>query len=181
MTQDGEQILDPHAWNRAWNGMIYSQNITRALIATDPADAADFRASGTRYAAELHELDDWAGKLVGSVPAGRRKIITSHDAFGYMGAAYGIDFRAPVRFSTESEASAAGIAALIDQIRHERITAFFIENSNDPRLLEQIAAATGARLGGTLYAESLSQPQGPAPTYVEMFRYNIELIVSAMR
>jgi zinc/manganese transport system substrate-binding protein len=181
MTQAGQRILDPHAWNCAANGVIYAQNITRALVATDPADAADFHASGARYQAELRELDDWARKLVGTVSVDRRKIITSHDAFGYMGAAYGIDFRAPVRFSTEAEASAAELAALIDQIKHEGIKEVFIENSNDPRLLEQIAAATGARVGGTLYAESLSPPRGPAPTYVKMFRYNIELLVSGLR
>jgi zinc/manganese transport system substrate-binding protein len=181
MTQEGERILDPHAWNCAANGVIYAQNITRALVATDPADAADFRASGARYQAELRELDDWARKRVGTVPADKRKIITSHDAFGYMGDAYGIDFRAPVRFSTEAEASAAEIAALIDQIKHEGIKAVFVENSNDPRVVEQIAAATGAHLGGTLYAESLSPPQGPAPTYVKMFRYNIERLVSGIR
>jgi zinc/manganese transport system substrate-binding protein len=180
MTQAGERILDPHAWNCAANGMIYAQNITRAVVATDPADAADFRASGARYQAQLRELDDWARKLVGTVSADRRKIITSHDAFGYLGDAYGIDFRAPVRFSTEAEASADEIAALIDQIKHEGIKEVFVENSNDPRLVEQIAAATGAHLGGTLYAESLSPPAGPAPTYVKMIRYNIEILVSGM-
>jgi zinc/manganese transport system substrate-binding protein len=97
-----------------------------------------------------------------------------------MGAAYGIDFKAPLGFSTESEASATAVAALIDQIKKEQIKAVFLENSNDPRLVEQIASATGAKLGGTLYAEALSEANGPASTYADMFRYNIETLVSGM-
>jgi zinc/manganese transport system substrate-binding protein len=105
----------------------------------------------------------------------------SHDAFGYMGAAYGIEFRAPVGFSTEAEPSASTVAALIDQIKRDNIRAVFLENATDPRLVEQIAAATGVRLGGTLYAEALSPPSGPAPSYVAMFRYDIETLVNGMR
>lgn len=181
MSEDGREIPDPHAWNSAANGAVYAANIARALIAADPADAADYRANDSRYEAELRALDAWAHREVETIPAGRREVITSHDAFGYMGAAYGIEFRAPIGFSTEAEPSASEVAALIDQIKRDKIKAVFLENSNDPRLVEQIAAATGARLGGTLYAEALSPPGGPAPTYVEMFRYDIETLVAGMR
>lgn len=181
MEEDGKQIPDPHAWNSAANGVIFARNITAALVKADPQHAADYEANGAKYQSELRALDAWAHEEVARVPAAKRKIITSHDAFGYMGAAYGIEFHAPVGFSTESEASAADVAGLIDQIKREKIKAVFLENSNDPRLVEQIAAATGAKLGGTLYAEALSTSDGPAPTYAKMFRYNIETLVKGMQ
>jgi zinc/manganese transport system substrate-binding protein len=181
MEEDGEEITDPHAWNSAANGVIYAKNITSALEKADPAHAADYEARGAKYEHLLQTLHDWALQLVGTVPTEKRKVITSHDAFGYLGAAYYIDFHAPVGFSTESEASAADVAALIDQIKKEHIKAVFLENSNDPRMVEQIASATGAELGGALYAEALSEADGPASNYAKMFRYNIELLVKGMR
>lgn len=180
MEEDGKEITDPHAWNSAANGVIYVRNITAALAKADPRHAADYRKQGKRYEDRLKELDSWARRLVASIPAQKRKVITSHDVFGYLGAAYGIEFRAPVGFSTESEASAADVAGLIDQIKRERIKAVFLESSNDPRMVRQIAAATGAHLGGTLYAEALSGPDGPASDYVSMFRHNINLLVKGM-
>jgi zinc/manganese transport system substrate-binding protein len=181
MEEDGQEITDPHAWNSAANGVIYAKNITAALEQADPADATDIAARGQKYEHQLDTLHSWAEQLVKTVPVEKRKIITSHDAFGYLGAAYGIEFKAPVGFSTEAEASAADVAGLIDQIKKENIKAVFLENSNDPRLVKQIAGATGATLGGTLYAEALSGPDGPATTYAKMFRYNIELLVKGMK
>jgi zinc/manganese transport system substrate-binding protein len=180
MVDDGQEITDPHAWNSAANGVIYAQNITKALIAADPDDATDYKTNDEAYEKKLWQLDAWARREVQAIPQKKRKIITSHDAFSYMGAAYGIEFKAPLGFSTESEASATDVAALIDQIKKEQIKAVFLENSNDPRLVEQIASATGAKLGGTLYAEALSDANGPAPTYTDMFRYNIETLVEGM-
>ncbi len=180
MVDDGKQITDPHAWNSVANGVIYARNITEALAKADPSDAADIRASGARYVKQLQDLDAWARTQVNGLPVGKRKIITSHDAFGYMGAAYSIRFSAPEGYSTESEASARDVAALIEQMKKEKIKAVFLENSNDPRLVQQIASATGARIGGKLYPEALSEPDGPAPTYARMFRYNIETLVHGM-
>ena len=179
--ENGRLITDPHAWNSAANGVLYVQNIIDALVAADPADAADYRTRGARYVSELRSLDAWVRREVMSIPPDKRRIITSHDAFGYLGAAYGIEFRAPLGYSTEAEPSAAAVASLIEQIKREKIRAVFLENSNDPRLTGQIASATGARLGGTLYAEALSAPDGPAPTYVQMFRHNIETLLAGMR
>jgi zinc/manganese transport system substrate-binding protein len=180
MDEDGKETVDPHAWNSAANGVVYAENITRALIKADPGHAADYRANGDAYEARLRALDQWARQAVGRIPVARRRVITSHDAFGYMGAAYGIRFLAPVGFSTESEASASEVARLIDQIRRTRIHAVFLENSNDPRLIEQIASETGVRLGRTLYPEALSTADGPAPTYARMFRYNVETLLRGM-
>lgn len=181
MEEDGAEITDPHAWNSAANGAIYAKNIAAALVKADPAHAADYEARGAKYEHQLQTLHDWAVQLVNTIPAEKRKVITSHDAFGYLGAAYGIEFHAPTGVSTESEASAATVAALIDQIKKEHIKAVFLENSNDPRMVQQIAAATGAELGGTLYAEALSDSDGPATTYAKMFRTNIELLVNGMK
>jgi len=181
MEDDGKEITDPHAWNSAANGVVYAQNVTKALAAADPAHAATYQANGAKYEAELKDLDGWARREVATIPEAKRKVITSHDAFGYLGAAYGIEFRAPVGFSTESEASAGDVAKLIDQIKHEHIKAVFIENATDPRLVQQVAKASGAQMGGELYAEALSTEDGPASTYAKMFRCNITTLVGGMK
>lgn len=181
MEEDGKEITDPHAWHNAANGVIYVGNIIQALSAADPDGSLSYQATGERYAQQLRDLDAYARQQVASVPAARRKVLTSHDAFGYFGAAYGVTFLSPLGFSTESEASAQDVAKLIRQIKAEHVRAYFIENSNDPRLVRQIASATGADPGGVLYVEALSSPDGPAPSYVAMFRYNVDELVRAMR
>lgn len=180
MEEDGETVTDPHVWNDPKNVAQWVSVIEAALVKADPADAGDFRANAARYRAELAGLDAYARRALAGTPPEARRILTSHDAFGYFGAAYGVEFLAPLGVSTESEASAMDVAALIEQIRAERIGVYFIENSNDPRLVQQIADATGARPGGALYVESLSGPDGPAPTYARMFRYNVDQIVAAL-
>jgi zinc/manganese transport system substrate-binding protein len=181
MEEDAKRIVDPHAWNSAANGAVYVGNIVKALSAADPEGAAQYEANGKRYADELRGLDAYARQMIGTVPADRRKVLTSHDAFGYFGDAYGVTFLAPVGFSTESEASAADVAKLIHQIKAEHVKAYFFENSNDPKLIRQIARAAKAEPGGELYVEALSEPDGPAPTYAAMFRRNVDLMVAAMR
>lgn len=181
MEEDGKQITDPHAWNSAANGMVYVQNIVNALAAADPDGASAYRANGERYSAELRQLDAYARQQIAAIPQTKRKVLTSHEAFGYFGAAYGITFLSPVGLSTESEASAQQVAALIRQIKSEKVRAYFLENSNDPRLVQQVARATGAEPGGVLYVESLSPPDGPAATYAAMFRWNVDILVAAMR
>jgi zinc/manganese transport system substrate-binding protein len=181
MEEDGKQITDPHAWNSAANGVIYVGNIVNALSAADPDGASVYQTNGERYAQQLRDLDSYAHQQVASVPPTRRKVLTSHDAFGYFGAAYGVTFLAPLGLSTESEASAQDVAKLIRQIKAEHVRAYFFENSNDPRLVKQIASATGAEAGGVLYVEALSPPDGPAPTYTAMFRRNVDELVRAMK
>jgi zinc/manganese transport system substrate-binding protein len=181
MEEDGKQITDPHAWNSAANGVVYVHNIADALSAADPDGAAKYRENGERYAQQLRDLDTYANQQVATVPAAKRKVLTSHDAFGYFAAAYGVKFLSPLGFSTESEASAQDVAKLIRQIKAEHIRVYFMENSNDPRLVQQIAKATGAEAGGVLYVEALSTPDGPAPTYVAMFRRNVDELTRAMK
>jgi zinc/manganese transport system substrate-binding protein len=180
MVDDGQTITDPHVWNDAANVVIWAKNVEAALTAADPDDAADFRANADRYTRDLEDLDAYAHRTMAAIPAARRKILTSHDAFGYFGRAYGVTFLAPLGYSTDTEASAADVAKLIGQIRGEGIKEYFLENSNDPRLIQQIAGATGAEPGGVLYVEALSAPEGPAPTYAKMFRANVDQLAAAM-
>jgi len=177
----GPLMIDPHAWQDVGNGRLYVQNIAKGLETVDPASASVYRANAEAYVAKLSELDQWVRKELSGIPKEKRRMITTHDAFGYFGAAYGISILSPVGFSTESEASARDIANLINQIRREKITAVFVENITDPRLMEQVAKESGVTLGGTLYSDALSKPDGPAPTYLEMFKNNVTKIAAAMR
>jgi zinc/manganese transport system substrate-binding protein len=160
---------------------LYVANIRDGLIAADPSGKAIYEANAIRYLAELDTLEEEIKAAVARIPADRRKVITSHDAFGYFEQAYGITFVAPRGVSTESEASARDVARIIQQIRREKIPAVFIENISDQRLIQQIAAETGARIGGTLYSDALSKPEGPAPTYIRMMRHNIRAISEALQ
>jgi len=179
--QHGPLMIDPHAWQDVVNGRLYVQNIAKGLETVDPASASVYRANAEAYTAKLSELDQWVRKELSGIPKEKRRMITTHDAFGYFGAAYGISILSPVGFSTESEASASDIANLIKQIRREKITAVFVENITDPRLMEQVVKESGVTLGGTLYSDALSKPDGPAPTYLEMFKNNVTKIAAAMR
>ncbi|MFI3309602.1 metal ABC transporter solute-binding protein, Zn/Mn family [Ewingella allii] len=181
MVDDGKEITDPHAWNSMANGVIYATNVMNALIAADPEDADYFRKRGDAYIEQLKKLDEWAKSEFANVPQEKRKVLTSHDAFGYFGREYHVTFMAPVGFSTEAEASASGVASLIKQIKEEKVKTYFIENQTDPRLVKQIAAATGAQAGGELYPEALSGPKGPATTYEKAFKHNVETIVASMK
>jgi zinc/manganese transport system substrate-binding protein len=171
---------DPHAWQSVPNVKIYVGNIRDALIAADPAAAAVFRANADRYLRELDALDAEVRAAIAKIPPGRRKVITTHNAFGYFAAAYGVTFVAPVGVSTESEPSARDIATLIQQIKAAKIPAVFLENLSDDRLIRRIAAETGAKAGGTLYSDSLTDEKGPAPTYIALVRHNIKALTSAL-
>lgn len=181
MIDDGKQITDPHAWNSAENGAIYAQNITRALVAADPEDAAAINDTGSEYVTRLKLLDSWAKTRFEAIPKSKRKVLTSHDAFGYFGQEYGVTFMAPVGFSTEAEANASDVAGLIKQLKEQHIKTYFIENQTDPRLVKQIAAASDAQPGGELYPEALSAANGPASTYEMAFKHNVDTIANSMK
>ena len=171
---------DPHAWQSVANAKIYVSDISEALVAADPADAGVFRANAQAYLAKLDALDREVRDAVAQIPQRRRKVISTHDAFGYFAAAYGIEFVAPLGVSTEAEASARDIAGIITQIKASKIPAVFLENISDPRLIRRISAETGARVGGTLYSDSLTGEKGEAPTYIDMVRHNIKALTSAL-
>jgi zinc/manganese transport system substrate-binding protein len=172
--------LDPHAWQAVGNVKIYAANIRDGLITADPGSKALYEANATRYFSELDTLDADIRATVARIPADKRKVITSHEAFGYFQDAYGIRFIAPRGISTDAEPTARDVARIIEQIRREKITAVFIENLTDPRLMQRIAQESGARIGGTLYSDALSAADGPAPTYIQMMRHNIKTISAAL-
>jgi zinc/manganese transport system substrate-binding protein len=176
----GRPAIDPHAWQSVANAKIYVANIRDGLSAVDPAGKAIYDANAAAYLGQLDELVSEVRTAIGSISADRRKIITTHDAFGYFGDAYGMKFVAPQGGATDAEPSAKDVAAIIAQIRQQKIPAVFLENITDPRLIQEIARETGARIGGTLYSDALSAPGGPAGTYIEMMRHNLREFTRAL-
>ena len=171
---------DPHAWQSVPNAKIYVADITDALAAADPDDAEFLRAQAKAYLEKLDALDREVREAVAKIPPERRKVISTHDAFGYFAAEYGIEFIAPLGVSTETEPSARDIADIIGQIKAQKIPAVFLENISDDRLIRRIAAETGAKVGGTLISDGLTGEKGPAPTYIDMVRHNIKALTSAL-
>jgi zinc/manganese transport system substrate-binding protein len=173
--------IDPHAWQRIDDAEIYVANIRDGLIRADPQGRATYEANAAAYTEELARLDADVRRAVAMIPPARRKVITTHDAFEYFAADYGMAFIAAQGVSTEVQPSAKDIAGIIRTIRQQNIPALFFENAVDPRLVRRIAAETGARIGGTLFSDTLTGPAGPAPTYVDMMRHNIREIVEALK
>ncbi len=163
---------DPHAWQSVANAKVYVANIRDGLSRVDPDGKPVYDANAAAYLAKLDALDGEVRQTIDKIPPARRRIITTHDAFGYFGAAYGLTFIAPEGITTEAEVSAKDIAAIIALIRTKKIPAVFMENVSDPRLIQEIAAETGAKVGGTLYSDALSPPGGPAATYIEAIGHN---------
>jgi len=173
--------VDPHAWQSLANAQRYVENIRAALVALAPAQAAAIDGRARDYSARIAELDRRSRAAFDAIPRDQRRVVSSHDAFGYLGEAYGITFIAPRSWNTESEASAAGVAAVIRQVRLHQARALFVENITDRRSIERIAQETGAQVGGTLYSDALSLPGKGAATYLELMAHNVEAIASALR
>ena len=171
---------DPHGWQSVPNAKIYVTDIANALAAADPDDAEFFRAQAKAYLEKLETLDREVREAVAKIPQERRKVISTHDAFGYFAAEYGVQFIAPLGVSTETEPSARDIATIIGQIKAQKIPAVFLENISDDRLIRRIAAETGSKVGGTLISDGLTGEKGPAPTYIDMVRHNIKALTSAL-
>jgi zinc/manganese transport system substrate-binding protein len=177
----GHHAHDPHTWHNVQNVKQYVANIRDSLISLDPDGREVYTARTTAYILDLEALDKSIREQLDSLPKERRTVITGHDAFGYFAKAYGLTFKAPQGVSTESEASAKDVARIIKQIRRENIPAIFLENISDPRLVEQIARETGAKMGGRLYSDALSKPEAGAGTYIDMMRYNLYTLMEGLR
>ncbi len=175
------KAVDPHAWQDVGNVRRYVANIADALAKADPAGATAYRANAERYDGELKALDTEIRAAFAALPAERRKVVSSHAAFGYFGRAYGIRFLSPVGVSNNAEPTAQGVARLIRQLKAEKVPAVFIENVADSRLIERIRSESGAQIGGTLYSDALSKADGPAPSYVQMMRANLDALRQALR
>lgn len=171
---------DPHAWQSVANAKVFVENIAEAFCAADAEGCADYDANAAAYLEELTALDGEVRQAIAAIPEDKRVVVIAHHAFRYFEDAYGITFLSPQGVSTESEASAADVAGLIREVRERRAAAVFAENIADARLVEQIAAEAGLPLGGTLYSDALSGPEGPAATYVDLIRSNVATITSAI-
>ena len=176
----GGRTVDPHAWQSVANARIYVTNIREGLILADPVNKNYYDANANSYVAKLNALEGEVKEAISKIPADHRKIITTHDAFGYFADAYGMEIISPEGISTDAEPSAKDVAGIVSQIRRQKIPAVFMENINDPRLMQQIALETGARIGGTLYSDALSGPDGPAGTYIDMMRNNVRELTKAL-
>ncbi|MBI0181810.1 metal ABC transporter substrate-binding protein [Snodgrassella sp. W8158] len=174
------QHTDPHVWNDPVLMQIYARNIANALISVDPQGKAYYQQRLTAYQQQLAGLNNWASKMFSAVPAEKRKVLTGHDAFGYMAKRYRIEFIAPQGMSTEAEPSARQVAAIISQIRRDHIKAIFMENIKNPKMVQRIASETQTKISGRLYSDALSKG-APAATYIDMFRYNVNALCSAMK
>ena len=177
----GAIATDPHAWQDPGNAILYVRAIADGLASADPANAAAYRDSAERYVARIAQAGAWIEATLAPIPADQRRIITTHDAFGYYGARYGVEFLAAEGISTEFEPSAKAIAALVAQIKREKVRAVFIENMTSPRMAQMLARETGATLGGTVYSDALSPAGGPAANYLDMLHHNTTLFAAAMR
>jgi zinc/manganese transport system substrate-binding protein len=171
---------DPHAFQSIPNVRAYVKNIAETFCASDSANCGIYQANASAYDAKLDALDKEIRAGVATIPETKRTVITSHDAFGYFAREYGFKFIAPEGISTDSEASAADVAKLVDQIREDKAAALFVENISDPRLIDQIASETSIKVGGTLYSDALSGMDGPASTYIDLMRHNITTIKGAI-
>ncbi|MDB4238858.1 zinc ABC transporter substrate-binding protein [Alphaproteobacteria bacterium] len=175
-----EGALDPHAWQDLSNGRIYIKNIKNSLIDVDPKNSALYKKNFIAYDKILESMDKSTKDNFKDIAKKNRKVITSHDAFLYFGRAYDIDFRSPVGVTTENEPSAGELAALITEMREDDIKALFAENITDPRLIKQLAREVNAEIGGILYSDALSDNSEPANTYINMFKYNVNELLSVL-
>jgi zinc/manganese transport system substrate-binding protein len=174
-------VQDPHAWHDVNNVRLYVAAIRDGLIAADPAGKEDYQSNADTYLNQLTELNGHVRAMVQKLPQNRRTVVTSHDAFAYFGKAYGLTFKSAQGMSNESEPSAKGIAALVTQIKAEKVPVVFVENISNPKMLEQIARESGAKMGGKLYSDALSAADGPAPSYIQMVQYNISTLYEGLK
>lgn len=172
---------DPHAWQDPTNVVTYVKNIAKSLSSADPAGASSYQLNSDLYIRQLAALDQLAEEQLAAIPATKRQVITSHDAFGYFGARYQIRFLAPQGINADTEPSAREVAQLIRQIKREKIKAVFVENMRSPQLLAQIAQDTGVTLGAKLYVDALSGRNEPGSSYLKMMRHNVTELVAGMR
>jgi zinc/manganese transport system substrate-binding protein len=178
--EPGHTQIDPHAWQSIANVKIYVDNIRNGLSAIDPAGRTIYQTNTAAYLAKLDQLEEQVEAAIAKIPADRRKVIVSHNSFGYFSDAYGMTFISPGGVATDAEPSAKDVAKIITIIRQQMIPAVFLESITDPRLMAEIARETGAAVGGTLYSDALSPPDGPAGTYIEMMRHNVHEFSKAL-
>jgi zinc/manganese transport system substrate-binding protein len=176
----GDEGQDPHAWQDVANAKVYVEAIREALTAADPEGAQIYKANAGAYLAKLDALDAEILQAIEALPKARRRVVSTHDAFGYFAARYGVEFIAPQGVSTEAEVSARDVAKIIDAVKTHKVAAVFVENIADPRLAKRIASETGTRMGGVLYSDALTDAKGDGATYIDMMRHNVKQLAKAL-
>jgi ABC-type Zn uptake system ZnuABC Zn-binding protein ZnuA len=174
---------DPHFWLDPQKVIKYVENIRDGLSAADPAGTATYQANAAAYIAQLKELDRWIADRVAEVPEANRLLVTNHESFGYFADRYGFQIIGTVvpSVSSGSSPSAQQLAELIDHIKATGAKAIFLETGANPQLAEQVAQETGSKVVTNLYSHSITEPSGPAPTYIEMMKSNTAAIVTALK
>lgn len=174
--------FDPHVWHSVPNAVVMVENVRAGLVAADPANADVYTANAAAYTSELQALDAYIRERVATLPEARRKLVTSHDTFGYFAQAYGFEIvGAVLPVSTENADPGAGeIAALIEQVRTSGVPAIFAENVTNPGLLEQVAESAGVSVAPPLYTDALGAVGTSGETYLSLERYNVDTIVAAL-
>jgi zinc/manganese transport system substrate-binding protein len=175
--------LDPHVWQSVKDAVVMVGNIRDALVRADPTHAGHFKARADVYIRQLTELDAWVQAQINSIPAPRRKLVTSHDAFGYFGQRYGMDISGSALESVTTEASdpsARQIADAVDQIKRSGVPVIFLENIQNPKLIDEIASDADVKVGPPLYSDALGQPGTDGDSYIKMIRYNVQTLVRAL-
>lgn len=171
---------DPHAWMDAKNGMIYIKNIKDALVELDPEHAEEYTFNYEYYKQQIQDLDQEIVEQINTIPTAQRILITSHDAFRYYGQRYGIKVEAVLGTSTDAEVQTSDMVRLNKVIKSSGVPAVFIETTVNPKLLQQLANDNDIEIGGLLYSDSIGDKDSPAPTYLDMLRYNTSTIVQAL-
>ncbi len=175
--------VDPHVWHDVANAIVMVGNIRDALVSEDPANAAHYEANATATIARFEALDAWIRQQAATLPEDRRKLVTSHDTFGYFAAAYDFEIIGTALGSLSTEAgdpSARDIGLLVEEITATGVPAIFAENVANPDLMASIAAEAGVELAPTLYTDALGPPGSPGETYEGMMRNNVTTIVDAL-
>ena len=178
---DHREGVDPHAFQDLANAQTYVANIAKGLSEVAPDRAADFKANADKLIAEIAALDQQLNADFAAIPREKRRVLTSHDAFHYFGRAYGIEFVSVQGLSTEAEPTANDLVKVVRQARDGQLSAIFLENMSDPRIAETVARESNVRVGGELYADALSDSNGPAPDYLSLIRYNAKQLLAAMQ
>jgi zinc/manganese transport system substrate-binding protein len=173
--------LDPHAWQSIEAAKVYVGNIRDGLATVDPAGAAAYRANADAYLGELAKLGDDLKAQFDAIPREKRIVLTNHDAFQYFAREFDLAFVSVQGLSTEGDPSAKDVARVIRLAKERKAGAVFVENMASPRIAEQLARESGAKLGGTLFSDALSDENGKAPTYIAMMRHNAAMLVEALR
>lgn len=176
-----EGDVDPHAWQSLENGMVYALNIAEGLSKAAPMHRAYYKNRTKLYIEQMKKLDTEIKLALADIPDDKRKVISSHDAFGYFAQAYNIQFFSVAGLSNQAEPSAKEMAALIDTVKKMGVAGVFIEHSASPKLVGQIARETGARVGGTLYSDALAPSDQPASTYLGMFTWNAGQLIYVLK